>query len=129
MGKQKAPAPNNNNNSNKSFFDRATDILLSEVLAWFKSTVHAELPLALDSLRGVIEKTVESVFADTNKTELPPITGSMETFLEGQKSGELRKELAMIAGMGKIGLSKEQIDQVLEYAKHAWDPVSKKKEP
>ena len=38
------------------------------------------------------------------------------------------KEIAMIAGMTQIGLEKEQIEQVLEIAAHAWDPISEDKE-
>ena len=41
----------------------------------------------------------------------------------------MSKELAMIAGMIEIGLSKEQINQVVEYSKHAWDPIEKEKSP
>ncbi len=53
-------------------------------------------------------------------------TGSMDSYLQGRKSGEISKELAMIAGMAKVGLSKEQIDHVVEYSKRAWDPIKKK---
>lgn len=34
----------------------------------------------------------------------------------------------MIAGMTQIGLEKEQIEQVLEIAAHAWGPISEDKE-
>ncbi len=34
----------------------------------------------------------------------------------------------MTAGMAQIGLTKEQIEQVLEIAGHAWDSISKDKE-
>lgn len=103
------------------------DIIIDEILKWAKAEAHTDIPIALNSLRIGLLKVVSSFFDDAPESKLP--MGDMNSYLEGRKGGEMSKELAMIAGMIEIGLSKEQINQVVEYSKHAWDPIEKEKSP
>lgn len=123
MGKQSAPATDPKTKIENGLID----ILIDEVLKWAKTEAHTDVPIALNSLRNGLVKAISTFFNDTPEPKLPMV--SMNAYLEGRKGGEMSKELAMIAGMVKIGLSKEQIDQVVEYSKHAWEPIKKEKSP
>lgn len=103
------------------------EIIVDEILKWAKTEIHADVPIALTSLRNGLINAI-STFLNANPESDFPIN-SMDSYLEGRKGGEMSKELAMIAGMVEIGLNKEQIDQVVECSKHAWDSIKKEGRP
>lgn len=107
-----------------------TDAIANEAIIWIEDQAKSGVPFTLNLIKEGIIKAVKNLFEKPEVQSIPDnLIGVREaTYWDGLKHGEMRKEIAMIAGMGKIGLTKEQIDQVLEIAAHAWDPVSKDKE-
>jgi len=113
--------------SKEKLVNSFVEIICDEVLKWFKEEAHTNIPLVLTSLRDGLTKIFSTYLDNDSELKLP--VESMDSYLEGRKGGEISKELAMAAGMAKIGLSKEQIDQVVEYSRHAWEPIEKRESP
>ncbi len=106
------------------------DAIANATVIWIDEQAKTGVPLTLNLIKEGIIKTVKNLFEKQETLSAPDnlINIREAAYWDGLKHGEMRKELAMTAGMTQIGLTKGQIEQVLEIAAHAWDPISKDKE-
>ena len=91
---------------------------------WGQGYLETNIPHALDWVMAKFQEVVRNLVVDKPEQE-SVVLPSMETYLKGIECGEQRKEIAMIYGMQKAGLSKEQIEEILMLSKEAWNPVEK----
>ncbi len=106
------------------------DAIANATVIWIDEQAKTGVPLTLNLIKEGIIKAVKNLFEKQETLSAPDnfINIREATYWDGLKHGEKRKELAMTVGMTQIGLTKEQIEQVLEIAAHAWDSISKDKE-
>ena len=102
----------------EDFLDTGTDTVTN----WGIDAIRENLPKIMD---GIVNKSREiiSTSVDDEKGKEVILQINHDTFLKGIECGEKRKELALIWAMGKSGFNKMQIQQVLEQAQQAWEPI------
>jgi hypothetical protein len=106
----------------KKMWEDILDAGVDTITNWGVDTIRRVIPQTMDCIvNRSQEKITTSVDSKKGNQEIQPM--SMNTFLRGIECGEKRKELALIWAMGKSGFNRDQIQQVLEQAQRAYEPI------
>lgn len=97
------------------------DVTEKAVSQWESEFIQTNVPRILDWVVHNFKEKIKS-WAEKEPEQKEAVLPTMDTFLKGIECGEWRKEMAMIYGMEKAGLSKEQIQKIVEYSRKAWEP-------